>query len=317
LNTNLDQAQLVSRMPLPASAKLLIVGREGQVAHALRARFPEALVAARPQIDLARPETVAALIRRHRPTLVVNAAAHTAVDRAEDEPDLAHALNATAPGVIAAATADVGATIVHFSTDYVFDGAKATPYVETDPTGPLGVYGASKLAGEGAVAAANPRHVILRTSWVAGPHGANFVKTMLRLAHTTQSTAGKPMRVVADQHGAPTFAVDLGQAVAVIAERMHGSSDAPTEDPFGVFHLTGRGETTWAGFAAAIMAGAAARGAPSLAVEPIPTSAYPTRARRPANSRLSCAKIDRVWGVALPAWETSLAGCLDVLLGPA
>lgn len=299
-------------MPAPRPI-LLVTGRDGQLAHAIRAALPDAgwdvVAIGRPEADLERPETVAEAVRRTRPAVVVSAAAYTAVDKAEDEPDRAHVVNAVAPGLIAAAAADVGAPVIHFSTDYVFDGTKRSPYVETDPTAPIGVYGATKLAGEIAVSAANSRHVIIRTAWVASPVGSNFVRTMLRLA------AERPaLRVVADQIGAPNFAADLAGAVHTIAAGLI-SSPRPDGERFGVFHLTGEGETSWHGFAEAIVAGAARRGGRAVPVEPIATADYPTRARRPAYSRLSSDKIARTYGVRLPHWRASLETCLDVLLG--
>lgn len=292
---------------------LLVTGRDGQVARAIRDVLPTAgwdvVAIGRPEADLERPETVAEAIRQARPAVVVSAAAYTAVDKAEDEPDRAHAVNAVAPGLIAAAAAEVGAPVIHFSTDYVFDGTKRSPYVEADTTAPLGVYGATKLAGEAAVAAANPRHVIVRTAWVASPVGSNFVRTMLRLS------AERPaLRVVADQVGAPTFAADLAGAVRAIAEQLIAPAEHSGER-FGVFHLSSEGETSWHGFAEAIVAGAARRGREAVPVEAIATADYPTRARRPAYSKLSSEKIARVYGVRLPHWRASLETCLDVLLG--
>lgn len=300
---------------MAALQRILVIGREGQVAQALRAALPtpgtEVIAVGRPDVDLLQAETVASAVRAVRPTLVVLPAAYTAVDRAEDEPDAAYAINAVAPGVIAAAAADVGAPIVHFSTDYVFDGSTATPYREDDATAPLGVYGASKLAGELAVARANPRHVILRTAWVCSPIGANFVKTMLRLA------AERPaLRVVADQHGAPTFAADLARAVATIHGRLHDNGDAANDERWGVFHLASEGVTTWHGFAEAIVDGLARRGGLRVPVEAIATSEFPTRARRPAYSKLATDKIARVYGVRMPDWRIGLEVCLDTLVGP-
>lgn len=294
---------------------LLVTGRDGQVARAIRDLLPatgwDVAAVGRPDADLEHPHRVAAAIHRARPSIVVSAAAYTAVDKAEDEPDRAHLVNAVAPGIIAAAAADVGAPVIHFSTDYVFDGSKRSPYVEDDLTAPLGVYGATKLAGEAAVTAANPRHVILRTAWIASPVGANFVRTMLRLA------AERPaLRVVADQTGAPTFAADLAAAVRVIADRV---TDAATssDDHYGIFHVSGEGETSWHGFAEAIVAGAARRGRSAVPVEAIATADFPTRARRPAYSKLSSARIARIYGVRLPHWRQSLDHCLDALLGSA
>lgn len=301
---------------MASSQRILVIGREGQVALALRAILPapkvEVIAVGRPDVDLLQAETAASAVRAVRPTLVVVPAAYTAVDRAEDEADAARAINAEAPGIIAAAAADVGAPIVHFSTDYVFDGCKATPYREDDATAPLGVYGTSKLAGEQAVARANPRHVIVRTAWVCSPTGSNFVKTMLRLAAERPS-----LRVVADQHGAPTFAVDLARAVATISRRLHDDAEADRDEHWGVFHLASQGVTTWHGFAEAIIDGSARRGGRHVPVDAITTSEFPTRARRPAYSKLATDKIERVYGVAMPDWRAGLDACLDTLIGPA
>jgi dTDP-4-dehydrorhamnose reductase len=295
-------------------SRVLIIGKTGQVASALREVLPSAEIEAtaigRPDLDLMVPGAAADAIHAAKPTLVVLAAAYTAVDRAEDEPEAARRLNALAPGEVAAAAADCGAAIIHLSTDYVFDGAKSFPYSECDAPAPLGVYGATKLAGEMAVAAANPRHVILRTAWVCSPTGSNFVKTMLRLA------AERPcLRVVADQFGAPTFAVDIARGIRDVALRLESGGDL-TPEHFGVFNLAGEGLTSWHGFAQAIMRGAAARGRETVPVEAITTAEYPTRAKRPAYSKLSNEKIAGVYGVHMPAWETALETCLDTLIAP-
>ena len=263
----------------------------------------------RPDIDLLEPQSAADAVLEFAPTLVILPAAYTAVDRAEDDAEAARIINAVAPGIVAKAASDIGAPIVYFSTDYVFDGGKGAPYTEEDATAPLSVYGATKLAGEAAVARANPRHVILRTAWVCSPTGSNFVKTILRLAAERPS-----LRVVADQQGAPTFAADIARAVALISARLH--SNVPVgEEHWGLFHLANDGLTSWHGFAEAIIAGSAARGGRSVPVEAITTGEYPTRARRPAYSKLSAAKIKRIYGVHMSAWEESLEVCLDTLLG--
>jgi dTDP-4-dehydrorhamnose reductase len=293
--------------------RVLIAGREGQLARALLARLaPEghALTALEPpELDLTSRESIAAAIAAAQPDLVVNAAAYTAVDKAEDQAEIALAVNATGAGWLAEAAAARGAPFVHVSTDYVFDGAKGAPYVETDATSPLGVYGATKEAGERAVMAASPRSIVLRTAWVCSADGANFVKTMLRLAADRDE-----LRVVADQFGAPTFAADLADAIARMAPRLLA---APAGDEaFGLFHLSGAPHTSWHGFAEAIMDGAAARGGKRPHVLPITTDEYPTRARRPADGRLDCAKIGRVHGIVPADWRVSLARCLDLLVGP-
>jgi dTDP-4-dehydrorhamnose reductase len=290
----------------------MVIGTDGQVARSLREAAPAhpALTlgfAARTQIDLARPETIAPLFETFRPELVVNPAAYTAVDRAEAEPDAAFAINRDGAGSVAAAAAAVGAPVIHLSTDYVFDGRKAALYVEADPTGPLGVYGRSKLAGEQAVAAANRRHIILRTSWVYSPFGGNFVRTMLWLAGERDR-----LRVVDDQVGRPTYAPDLAAAILAIADRI---AKAGWRDDFaGVTHVAGATDISWCGFARAIVAGSATRGGPSPTVEAITTADYPTPAPRPANSRLATDRLAAVFGLTLPPLAPSLAACLDRLI---
>ncbi|MGG5885745.1 dTDP-4-dehydrorhamnose reductase [Falsiroseomonas sp. HC035] len=292
--------------------RVLIAGREGQVARALVRRLDghEVTALEPPELDLTDDASVAAAIAAARPDLVVNAAAYTAVDRAEDQEALAFAVNCAGAARLAAAAADHGAPFVHFSTDYVFDGGKGAPYLETDSPSPLGVYGRSKEEGERAVLAANPRSVVLRTAWVCSPDGANFVKTMLRLAAERDE-----LRVVADQHGAPTFAADLAEAVAYMAPRLLA---APAGDAaFGLFHLTGAPHTTWHGFAEAIVAEAARRGHKQPRVTAITTADFPTRAVRPPDGRLDCSRIGAVHGIAPADWRQSLATCLDTLVGPA
>ncbi|WP_439597837.1 dTDP-4-dehydrorhamnose reductase [Falsiroseomonas sp.] len=292
--------------------RILVAGREGQVAQALLRRFAghEVVALEPPALDLTEEASIARAMREAAPELVVNAAAYTAVDRAEDQEALAFAVNRDGAARLAAAAAACGAPFVHFSTDYVFDGRKGAPYVETDPPSPLGVYGRSKEEGERAVLAANPRSVILRTAWVCSPDGANFVKTMLRLAAEREE-----LRVVADQHGAPTFAADLAEAVARMAPRLLA---APAGDAaFGLFHLTGAPHTTWHGFTAEILDQAARRGHKRPGLAGIATKDYPTRAARPADGRLDCSRIGQVHGIRPADWRQSLAQCLDVLVGPA
>ncbi|MGL4729641.1 MAG: dTDP-4-dehydrorhamnose reductase [Bosea sp. (in: a-proteobacteria)] len=294
--------------------RVALIGSGGQIATALRLRLAAepgiALkVLARPDIDLAVPVGITPAIRAFAPDIILNPAAYTAVDKAESEPDQAFAINRDGARAIAEASHAAGAALVHLSTDYVFDGAKPTPYVETDPTAPLGVYGASKLAGEEAVRAACPRHVILRTSWVCSPHGNNFVKTMMRLANERPE-----LRVVADQRGCPSFAGDIADAIAAMLPRI--ASAKASDDACGTFHITNSGETTWAGLAEAVMAGAQARGHAHVPVIPITTADYPTPARRPANSRLDGSKLAHIHGLDLPPWQKGLARCLDALLGP-
>ena len=293
--------------------RVLVIGRSGQIATELRARLPAAGHAAvalePPELDLTEPASIAAAFAASRPEAVINAAAYTAVDRAEEEPALAHAVNAAGPGILGEAAARAGIPVLHFSTDYVFDGTKGAPYTEDDPPNPLGVYGASKLEGERRLHAATPRAATLRTAWVCSPHGGNFVKTMLRLGRERPE-----VRVVADQRGAPSFADDLAEAAVALLPRLVA---APPGDPvFGVFHMTGMPWTTWHGFAEAIFAGAAARGRPAPRLIPITTADYPTRTRRPADARLDCSRAAAVLGLHPADWRAGLARCLDALIGP-
>ncbi|MFN4088203.1 MAG: dTDP-4-dehydrorhamnose reductase [Alphaproteobacteria bacterium] len=281
--------------------KILLLGGTGQVGRELRRRpwpMPVALAApGRDEIDLADPHALRAAVARHAPAILVNAAAFTAVDAAETDPAAAHAVNAAAPSILAAAAAKAGAAILHLSTDYVFDGRKPGPYVEDDPVAPLSVYGSTKAAGEAAVRAACPRHVILRTSWVYAPAGRNFVLTMLRLG------AERPLlRIVDDQRGAPTAAADIADTIMAIARQI-----AVDEDSWGTFHFTAAGATSWYGFARAIFALAAAAGRPVPHLEPVTTADYPTPARRPSNSRLDCARIGRAYGIVPRDWQAALA----------
>ena len=251
----------------------------------------------RPELDLLRPETILPALRAVDPDIVVSAAAYTAVDKAEDEPEVAAAVNAVGAGKVAEAAAALGVSVIHLSTDYVFAGDGVLPYGEGDRTEPQSVYGRTKLAGENAVAAGNPRHVILRTAWVYSPFGKNFVKTMLFLA------ADRDMvRVVADQFGNPTSALDIADGILAIAPRLVG--DVPATH-FGVFHLAGTGTTHWAGFAARVFETSRALGGPWARVEEIKTSDFPTRARRPANSRLSTERLREMFGWQAPDWRLS------------
>lgn len=262
---------------------------------------------ARPEVDLLDPAAVSTAIAAVRPDAVINAAAFTAVDLAETEREQAMRINAAGAGAVAAAATAIGVPVVQLSTDYVFDGGLDRPYREDDAPAPLGVYGASKLAGERAVAAASPEHAILRTSWVYSPFGTNFVRTMLALAASRDEVA-----VVRDQHGAPTSALDIADGVfSVVRNLLTRPEDVALR---GVFHMTGGGETNWAGFAAAIFAASAAVGGPSARVRPIPTSDYPTPARRPANSRLDNTRLAARHGVRLPDWTVSLTPCVARLV---
>jgi dTDP-4-dehydrorhamnose reductase len=256
----------------------------------------------RPDLDLADEKSVAAAIARERPDIVVNAAAYTAVDRAETEPAIAHAVNALGAEHVAAACAANAIPIIHISTDYVFDGTKDGPYVEDDPTAPINVYGRTKLEGEQRVAEACERHLILRTAWVHSPWGVNFVKTMLRLA-----TARPNIGVVDDQTGSPTYAPHLAATVLAIAAR---AAADPAGMRWGVYHAAGLGETTWFGFAREIFRHAVEQGLPAAEVAAIATAAYPTLARRPANSRLNCDRLRLLLGVELPDWRVGVGDCV-------
>jgi dTDP-4-dehydrorhamnose reductase len=291
--------------------RMLVTGAKGQVVTSLLERAPdgvEVLAMGRPDLDLADPETIRDAFDGEVADVVVNAAAYTAVDKAETEEDLATRVNGEGAGRVAAEARTLGAPIIQLSTDYVFDGSLDRPYREEDATGPIGAYGRSKLAGEEAVAAANPRSAILRTAWVYSPFGANFVKTMLRLGETRDE-----VRVVADQIGSPTSALDIADAVFLIAHRL---VVAPGPEKYGVFHMTGGGEATWAQFAEAIFAQAEAFGRKPVKVIPITTAEYPTPARRPANSRLDGSRLKRDYGVELPPWRDSLSEVVSRLLAP-
>jgi len=289
--------------------RILVVGKKGQVATELALQLPRAghefLAVARPEFDMERPESIGRIVKDYAPDAIINAAAYTAVDRAEDEPDIANAINGIALGVLGKAAA--GVPVIHYSTDYVFDGTKDSPYSETDPTSPIGAYGASKLMGEGLLLAANPRSVVLRTSWVCSPHGNNFVKTMLRLGRERPEVS-----VVADQQGAPTFADDLARAAITLLPRLAASE---ARDPaFGIFHYSGDPDTNWHDFAFMIFAAAAGRGQRPPNLRAITSDQYPTKAKRPANSRLDCGKILAVHGLERPDWHAALNRTLDHLM---
>lgn len=295
----------------PRPLRLAVTGREGQVAKALRERGGpldvEVIALGRPDLDLAKPLTIAAALSEARPDVIVNAAAYTAVDKAESEPGLALEINGAGAGAAAQAAAGLGIPVIQLSTDYVFDGEGERPYVEDDRVAPLGAYGRSKLAGEQAVAAATADHAILRTAWVYSPFGSNFVKTMLRLAANRDTIS-----VVDDQRGCPTSALDIADAILVVARNlMQRPQDASLR---GTFHMTGTGEATWAAFARTIFTVSGEAGGPTATVVPIATSAYPTPARRPRNSRLDGAKLAETHGITLPAWTDSLRPCVIRLL---
>ena len=287
-----------------APLKILISGKTGQVALELQKHLGglgELIVLGRNDLDLSKPEQIRAQVRAHRPDLIINAAAHTAVDLAESEPELAFAINGIAPGVFAEEAAALGIPLIHYSTDYVFDGNKPAPYTEDDTPNPLGVYGKSKLAGERAIAATGAEHLILRTSWVYSTHGKIFLLSMQRLLQERPE-----LRVVADQIGAPTWAGTIARSTRLLIERWQ----AAEAGAWGVYHLTAQGETSWFGFTQAIAEHLSAQGKPCATLEPIPASAYPTPAARPQNSRLDCSRLEREWQVAQPAWQNALRECL-------
>jgi dTDP-4-dehydrorhamnose reductase len=284
--------------------KVLINGRHGQVSHELQRRLGavgELIVLGRDQLDLAQPDQIRRQVQNIRPDLIINAAAHTAVDLAESEPQSAFAINAVAPGILAEEALALDIPLIHYSTDYVFDGTKAGPYNEDDTPNPLGVYGKSKLAGEQAIRDVQGKHLILRTSWVYSTHGRNFLLTMQRLLQE------KPeLRVVADQIGAPTWAGTIANSTLALIERWQTKTTAN----WGTYHLTAQGETSWFGFAQAIGEALREQGKPCADLLPIPTSDYPTPAARPLNSRLDCSRLQRDWGVSQPDWQTALRECL-------
>jgi len=283
--------------------RIAVTGREGQVARALAERGPalgaEVVCVGRPALDLTAPATILPALAAAAPQVVVHAAAYTAVDRAEGEPDLAHAVNVEGAGAVAAAAARLGVPVVHLSTDYVFDGRIGRPHREDDAPAPVNVYGRTKLAGEAAVAAAAPDHAILRVAWVYSPFGRNFVRTMLALAATRNA-----VRVVSDQHGAPTSALAIADGVIAVARNLVARPDEAALR--GLFHMTGAGEATWADLAEAVFAESARLGGPSARVERIGTVDYPTPAVRAPDTRLDCNRLPAVHGVALPNWRGSL-----------
>ncbi|MCR5940307.1 dTDP-4-dehydrorhamnose reductase [Ochrobactrum sp. XJ1] len=283
--------------------KILVTGREGQVVQSLLEKAVqrpdlEVIALGRPELDLSKPDTVHSAITAIKPDVVVSAAAYTAVDLAEDEQELAFAANATGAEAVAEAAKACGAPVIHLSTDYVFAGDADEPYVETDATGPRGVYGSSKLEGERLVAQSNPQHIIMRTAWVYSPFGKNFVKTMLKLAETRDV-----LSVVSDQWGNPTSALDIADAIIRVADQLAATPDFSA---YGVYHLVGTGDTNWSGFARAIFSESATLGGPTANVTDITTADYPTKATRPTSSRLSTAKFQEVFSWSVPHWQSSL-----------
>jgi dTDP-4-dehydrorhamnose reductase len=289
--------------------RIAVTGLHGQVVTSLIERGAgraEIIPLGRPELDLADGASVARAMERAACDAVINAAAYTAVDKAEQEADLAFRINAEGAEHVARAAAKLGAPLLHLSTDYVFDGAKDSAYREDDPTGPTGAYGRSKLEGERRALAAHDNSVILRTAWVYSPFGANFVRTMLRLGEMRDEVS-----VVADQFGNPTSALDIAAALLDVAERLLADSDPHLR---GVFHMTGDGEASWADLAEATFAAVKRHGRRPVRVKRIATADYPMPAQRPANSRLDSSKLRRLFGVTLPPWRGSLDACVERLL---
>jgi dTDP-4-dehydrorhamnose reductase len=293
------------------SRPLLIVGAQGQLGRELvteagRAGIP-ILAAGRDELDITHADDVRRFIRDTAPRAIINAAAYTAVDKAESEPDAAHAVNVFGPENLARATAEVDVPLLHVSTDYVFDGSKSGAYDEDDPVAPLGAYGRTKEEGERRVRAAQPKHVILRTSWVYGVHGNNFLKTMLRLSREREE-----LRVVADQRGCPTATLDIARAL-LAAEAAATADDAE----WGTYHFAGTGVATWHGFAVEIVSAAARLGGRSIPVHAIATKDYPTPARRPANSELDSSRFAAAFGYKSPPWQERTREVVAALLANA
>jgi dTDP-4-dehydrorhamnose reductase len=290
--------------------RILLLGGTGQVGEELRASaLPEGVeiyAPARKELDLSDRSAIARVVAAERWSAVINAAAYTEVDRAESEEELAFAINAQAPGELSAETARCGIPLIHISTDYVFDGRKGAPYVEQDETAPVNAYGRSKLKGEVGVRAANPRHVILRTSWLYSPYRKNFVKTILRLAAERER-----LTIVADQRGCPTAAEDIAKACLCVGL---ACASEPERAPYGTYHFAGAGEASWFEFASVIVDMASGRTGRTPQVAPIRTIDYPTPARRAADTRLDCTAATRAFGVSAPPWRQSLEHTVDRLL---
>jgi dTDP-4-dehydrorhamnose reductase len=292
--------------------KIVVLGRNGQLGWELRHKLAclgQVVTIGLPEIDLKDPATLRKTLRAIEPAVIVNAAAYTAVDKAESEPEVAMAINGAAPGVLAEEAKRLDSILVHYSTDYVFDGSKQGPYVETDAPNPINVYGESKLAGDEAIQSSGCEYLILRTSWVYAARGNNFLLTMLRLAGERAE-----LRIVDDQTGAPTSSECIAQATAGILAQLLSPSGKGHDGRSGIYNLTNAGETTWFGFAQALLnkaAGTIGTEVPKLI--PIPTSEFPRPARRPANSRLSCQRIEETFGVRMPHWEEALTLVLETL----
>jgi dTDP-4-dehydrorhamnose reductase len=298
--------------------RILLTGVTGQVGHELSKTLKsvgDVVAPERATLDLATPDSIRETIRAIRPRWIVNPGAYTAVDRAESEPDAAHAINAEAVKIIGEEARALGAGVIHFSTDYVFDGSGNKPYVETDAVGPVSVYGASKLAGEKALAESGAGHLIFRTSWVYGAKGKNFLLTILKLARERET-----LKIVADQHGAPTWSRDLARMTAQVIEQCETAAQGKElkgvlSDASGIYHAAGSGETTWFGFAAeAIQVQRESTPGVRLAtIEAIQTDQYPTPAKRPSNSRMNCSKLAEQFGWTMMDWRDSLREVLSEL----
>jgi dTDP-4-dehydrorhamnose reductase len=293
------------------NSRVLVFGRTGQLGWELRHKLaclgPIATVGS-PEVDFAKPERIRDAVRAASPAAIVNAAAYTAVDKAESEPELAMAINGTAPGVLAEEAKRLGSLLVHYSTDYVYDGTKQGPWVETDAPNPLNVYGKTKLAGDEAIAAVGCDHLIFRTSWVYGARGNNFLLTMLRL-----SKERAELRVVDDQTGAPTSSECIAQATADVLAQVLGPAGGGLQGRSGIYNMACSGATTWFGFAKALIERSVSLGAGTPKLIPIPTSEFPRPATRPPNSRLSGLRLEEAFGVRMPDWEEALALVLETL----
>jgi dTDP-4-dehydrorhamnose reductase len=292
--------------------RILIFGRIGQVGWELRHKLAclgQVTSVEYPEIDFSKPDSIRAAVRTVQPAVIINAAAYTAVDRAESEPELAMAINGTGPGVIAEEAKRLGSLLVHYSTDYVFDGTKKGTYVETDAPNPVNVYGKTKLEGDEAIQAVGGEFLILRTSWVYGARGSNFLLTMLRLARERSE-----LQIVDDQIGAPTSSECIAQATAGILAQLLAPAGSRLDGRSGIYNLTSMGETSWYGFAKALLSQSAATygfSVPKLI--PINTSEYPRPATRPFNSRLSCQRLAQTFGISMPSWEETLSLVLETL----
>jgi dTDP-4-dehydrorhamnose reductase len=290
-----------------AADRVLLLGSNGQLGTELRALLEgqcELHALTREQADFSQPEQLRGIVSSLQPAIILNAAAYTAVDKAESEPELAELVNTRSPAVLADEAARYGGLLVHYSTDYVFDGSKSSPWVEDDPTGPLNVYGSTKLAGERAIAAVGGSYLIFRTSWVFAPHGKNFLLTILRLAKERDR-----LTIVADQHGAPTSALAIARATLEVLESLGPSRKEAPSPCSGAYHMTCAGETTWQGFSQAIVDEAAAAdllGGRHPEIAPISSADYPTPAKRPTNSVMDNGKLLREFGVSLPHWREAL-----------